>query len=83
MTGVDERGEYASVILPTRMDGYSPGVDELFDLGPEAERNAAIIALNRKCQWSSPRLSRLFDISERRVFQILADWDRFVKEMAR
>jgi hypothetical protein len=49
-------------------------VAELAGLGPTAERDAAIIALSKKCGWSVKRLSRLFDLSERWVFKILKDF---------
>jgi hypothetical protein len=79
MLGVDKEG--GQVVIgskPTRMDARSPGLDELTGLGPEAERDGAIVALFHQSEWSHARLARLFDISERQVFRVLRDFEEFM-----
>jgi hypothetical protein len=84
MLAVDERGERAVIgSKPTRMDAHSPGIDELSGLGPDSERDGAIVALYHQSDWSTGRLSRLFGMSERHVFRVLADFDAFREGLAR
>lgn len=73
MTGVDESGMRAVKSSgPGRFDKFSPSLDELTGMGPESDRDGAIIALALKCRWSPDRLATLFGITERRVQQIVA-----------
>lgn len=76
--GVDKAGARVAKGGRTQLDKFSPSLEELTGLGPEIERDGAIVALSIKCRWSPTRLSKLFGISASRVYQILADY----REMA-
>jgi len=57
-----------------RHDKFPPSLSELTGLGPEVERDGAIIVLGTAHDWSPSRLAALFGISEPHVYRVLSDW---------
>jgi hypothetical protein len=81
MTGVNQAG--LPIVREARLSRWgarSVSVSELTGLDGRSDRDAAIIGLAIGLKWSCRRLAPVFGMTERRVQQILRDYQRDCSE---